>query len=325
MKTVSRVLNNEPNVATKTRQRVLAVAKTLRYSPNLAARGLASSKSYLIALIYDNSPSPNYIASVQGGAINACRENGFHLVVEPLDLSGTKASGEVERLLERLPVDGIILTSPLCDNPEILQILKRLSIPYVPITPTVPNPDMCSVKMDNISAAQEMTEYLIGQGHKKIGIITGHKDHISSELRYKGFTLAMEKAGLAINPDWVVEGDFSFRSGVKAAEIMLGSKEHPTAIFACNDDMAAGVLSVTNSKGISVPGKLSVGGFDDTPLATVITPQLTTIRQPIHQMGYRAASLLINPPQPEDALDVYMLDHKLIIRESTAKSRDFDN
>ena len=325
MKTVSRVLNNEPNVAKKTRERVLEVAKTLRYSPNLAARGLASSKSYLIALIYDNSPSPNYIGSVQGGAINACRENGFHLVVEPLDLSGAKASGEVERLLERLPVDGIILTSPLCDNPEILAILKRLSIPYVPITPTEPNPDMSSVKMDNISAAQEMTKYLIDQGHQKIGIITGHKEHVSSELRYKGFVRAMDKAGLNINLDWVVEGDFSFRSGVEAAEILLGDGEHPSAIFACNDDMAAGVISVANRKGISVPRDLSVGGFDDTPLATVINPQLTTIRQPIHQMGYQAASLLIKPPQAEEALDVYTLDHKLIIRESTAKLHDFDN
>jgi len=319
MKTVSRVLNNEPNVAKKTRERVLEAASELHYTPNLAARGLASSKSYLIALIYDNSPSPNYIAPVQRGAIDACRKNGYHLVVEPLDFSGMQAEEEVERLLERLPVDGIILTSPLCDNLEILAILKRLKIPYVPISPTLKNPDMSAVKMDNTQAAQEMTEYLINQGHQKIGIITGHSDHNSSALRYKGFVNAMEAAGLTLNLDWVVEGDFSFRSGVEAAEILLSGKDQPTAIFACNDDMAAGVISVTSNKNISVPGDLSVGGFDDTPLATIITPQLTTIRQPIHQMGYRAASLLINSPEDEDRLDVYVLDHKLIIRGSTAK------
>jgi len=320
MKTVSRVLNNEPNVAKKTRERVLEVAKALRYSPNLAARGLASSKSYLIALIYDNSPSPNYIAPVQRGAIDACRENGFHLVVEPLDISGAEAGEEVERLLERLPVDGIILTSPLCDNKKILQILNRLKIPYVPISPTHPNPDMPAVMMDNTQAAQKMTEYLIEQGHRKIGFITGHNNHHSSALRYRGFVSAIETAGLTINPNWVVEGDYSFRSGVDAAELLLGGEDSPTAIFACNDDMAAGVVSVANRKGIAVPEDLSVGGFDDTPLATIITPQLTTIRQPIHQMGHRAASLLIYPP--EERLEVYTLDHRLIVRNSTAKLSD---
>ena len=319
MKTVSRVLNNEPNVAKKTRERVLEVAKELRYSPNLAARGLASSKSYLIALIYDNSPSPNYIAPVQRGAIDACRKNGFHLVVEPLDLAADQASEEVERLLERLPVDGIILTSPLCDNLEVLAILKRLKIPYVPISPTLPNLDMSAVKMDNTQAAQEMTEYLISEGHKDIGIITGHSNHNSSALRYKGFENAMVNAGLTLNPDWIVEGDFSFRSGVQAAEALLGKGPKPTAVFACNDDMAAGVVSVANQMGLSVPKDISVGGFDDTPLATIITPQLTTIKQPIHQMGYRAASLLIKPPEEQDRQDFYVLDHRLIIRGSTLK------
>jgi len=241
------------------------------------------------------------------------------LVVEPLDLSGNEAGGEVERLLERLPVDGIILTSPLCDNLEILGILKRLKTPYVALSPKLPNTDMPVVKMDNTQAAQEITAYLIDQGHKKIGIITGHSHHNSSALRYQGFVNAMEAAGLSVNPDWVVEGDFSFRSGVEAAEVLLSRKELPTAIFACNDDMAAGVISVTTRKGMSIPEELSVGGFDDTPLATIITPQLTTIRQPIHQMGYRAASLLISPPKVEDALDVYTLNHQLVIRGSTAK------
>lgn len=325
MKTVSRVLNNEPNVAQKTRERVQAVAAELHYSPNLAARGLASSKSYLIALIYDNSPSPNYLTPVQAGAIDACREKGFHLVVEPLDLSGTEAGGEVERLLERLPVDGIILTSPLCDNPEILAILKRLKTPYVALSPKLPNADMPVVKMDNTQAAQEMTTYLIRQGHEKIGIITGHSEHNSSALRYQGFVRAMEAAGLDVSPDWVVEGDFSFRSGVEAAEALLSRDERPTAIFACNDDMAAGVVSVATRKGMSIPEDLSIGGFDDTPLATIITPQLTTIRQPIHQMGHRAASLLINPPDTKDALDVYTLNHQLIIRGSTTSAHKLTN
>ena len=188
-------------------------------------------------------------------------------------------------------------------------------------SPRNPNPDISAILMDNTQAAQEMTEYLITQGHEKIGFISGHSDHNSSALRYNGFLSAMEAAGLNINPKWVIEGDYSFRSGVEAAQILLGGEDIPTAIFACNDDMAAGVVSVANIKGIDVPRDLSLGGFDDTPLATIITPQLTTIRQPIHQMGHLAASLLINPPEAESRLETYILDHKLIIRDSSSKKR----
>lgn len=319
MKTVSRVLNNEPNVAKKTREKVLAIAKELRYSPNLAARGLASSKSYMIALTYDNSPSLNYISPIQQGAIMACRENGFHLVVEPLEMKGTNVSEEMERLLERLPVDGIILTSPLCDNPDVLAILKRLGVAYVSVSPSNPEYDVSCVVMDNTQAAYEMTEFLIREGHRNIGFIKGHPEHNSSTLRYLGFVKAIESAGIELNMDWVVGGDFSFRSGVEAAEKLLSGDVRPTAIFASNDDMAAGVVSVANRLGISVPNELSVGGFDDTPLASILWPQLTTVKQPIYQMGHCAASLLINPPDADERLGVYNLEHQLIVRESTAR------
>lgn len=317
MKTVSRVLNNEPNVAQKTRERVLKVASELHYSPNLAARGLASSKSYLIALLYDN-PSPYYIANIQKGAIDACREAGYHLVVEPIDMSGTNVSLEMERVLERLPVDGVIVTPPLSDNLEIKSILERLKINYLPVAPSIQPDEVASVKMDDVQAAYEMTEFLIGKGHSKIGFIKGHPEHSATDLRYKGYVKAMKSAGLHINSDCVAEGDFSFKSGVDAAEHLLGLNNRPTAIFASNDDMAAGVVSVASRMGISVPDELSVGGFDDTPLARILWPQLTTIKQPIYEMGFQAVNLLINPPKAEDRLLSYCLDHKLIVRESTS-------
>lgn len=317
MKTVSRVLNNEPNVAAKTRERVLAVASELNYSPNLAARGLASSKSYLIALLYDN-PSPYYIANIQKGAIAACREFGYHLVVEPINMSGMNVSQEMERILERLPVDGVIVTPPLSDSLEIKSIFERLKVSYVPVAPSVTPSEVMSVKMDDVQAAFEMTEFLISKGHTKIGFIKGHPEHSATDLRHKGFLEAMKSAGLDIDSDYVAEGDFSFKSGVDAAEHLLSLTERPTAIFSSNDDMAAGVVSVANRMGISVPDQLSVGGFDDTPLAQILWPQLTTIKQPIYEMGYQAVSLLINPPAEEDRLQSYCLDHKLVIRESTS-------
>ena len=321
MKTVSRVLNNEPNVAKKTRERVLAVATELRYSPNLAARGLASSKSYLIALLYDN-PSPYYIANIQKGAIDACREYGYHLVVEPINMSGPNVSHEMERILERLPVDGVIITPPLTDSLEIHSILTRLKITYVLVAPSVELDAVTSVKMDDIQAAYEMTEFLISKGHNKLGFIKGHPEHSATSLRYKGFLKAMASAGLDINASYIAEGDFSFKSGVDAAEHLLGLAERPTAIFASNDDMAAGVVSVASRLGISVPDKLSVGGFDDTPLAQILYPQLTTIKQPIYEMGQRAANLLMDPPNIEDRLSSYCLDHKLIVRDSTSRKSE---
>ncbi len=320
MKTVSRVLNHEPNVADKTREKVLAVAKELRYSPSLAARSLASSKSYLIALLYDNA-SPSYIANIQKGAIQACRERGYHLVAEPLNVEnmvpseGGDLSTEIERILERLPVDGAVLTPPLCDDGNVVLALQRLNIPYVPVAPISSHGNVAIVQMDDVKAAKEMTQYLISIGHKKIAFIKGHPQHSATSRRFEGFREAMRKAELEIKPEYVRSGDYLFRSGVTAADELLNLPNPPTAIFASNDDMAAGVLSVANRMGIAVPGGLSVGGFDDTPLARIVWPQMTTVRQPIEGLGFAAAKLLITKDIAKET--VQTLEHDLIVRGST--------
>ena len=320
MKTVSRVLNNEPNVAAKTRERVLAVATELRYSPNLAAKGLASSRSYLVALVYDN-PSPYYIAKIQSGAIDACRKYGYHLVPEPLDLTdeADEASQEeaVRHLLHRLPVDGVILTPPLSDSPGVVKALETMKIPFVLVAPSGRENGISSVKMDDIQAAQEMTEFLIAQGHKSIGFIKGHIEHSATALRYEGYRKAMANAGLPVGRDEVQQGDFSFRSGVTAAEELLRDRSaRPTAIFASNDDMAAGVVSVASRLGIAVPDDLSVCGFDDTPLAKILFPQLTTVQQPIYEMGYQAVKVLVDPALKNKPASTHNLDFKLVVRDS---------
>lgn len=323
MKTVSRVLNNEPNVAEKTREKVLGVAKELRYSPNLAAKGLASSKSYLLALVYDN-PSAHYISNVQSGAIEACRQFGYHLVPEPVPRMGEGAVGQraelIRNLIHKLPVDGVILTPPLSDSENVINTLKTLKIPYVLIAPSNSALKTDAVKMDDVQAAREMTEFLISKGHTSIGFIKGHIDHSATALRYQGFREAMADAHLTVHDDEVKQGDFSFKSGVKAAEALLAvEEERPTAIFASNDDMAAGVVSAASKLGIEVPKFLSVCGFDDTPLAKILSPQLTTVQQPIFEMGYQAAKVLIDPKQKDVDPATYHLDFKLIVRDSTTR------
>lgn len=321
MKTVSRVLNNEPNVAQKTRERVKAIADELRYSPNLAARGLATSKSYLIALIYDN-PSPNYIAHIQRGAIDACREAGYHLVVEPLSLrDGATREEKVKRVrsvLDRLPVDGVILTPPLSDSEALLEVLAELNIKCVRIAPKNGG-SQAFVGMDDETAAYQMTQHLLGQGHEKIAFILGHIDHAATSLRHAGYVRAMEQAGLSVSDDFVVQGDFSFESGAAAAHKLLGQKksDRPTAVFASNDDMAAAVISVAGQMGLDVPKELSVCGFDDTPLARVVWPALTTVRQPIYKMGHQAAKELVRR-SGEQAAKGQILDFEIMLRDTVA-------
>lgn len=323
IKTVSRVLNNEPNVADKTRERVQLIATELRYSPNIAARGLATSKSYLIALIYDNA-SPNYISHLQLGAIDACREAGYHLVVQPLSLKADWSRQEKIRhtrsILDRLPVDGVILTPPLGDSEAVLETLSELNIRSIRISPKVRG-DQPFVGMDDEAAAYQMTRHLLEKGHKKIAFIRGHIDHSATPLRHEGFSRAMIEAKLPVPDNLVVQGDFTFSSGVVSARELLNlpESERPTAIFASNDDMAAAVISVAGQLGISVPSDLSVCGFDDTPLAKVIWPALTTIRQPIYKMGCQAAKQLVKGVDG-DVEAGEILDFEIMIRDSVVQT-----
>lgn len=321
MKTVSRVLNNEPNVALKTRERVKAVATELRYSPNLAARGLATSKSYLVALMYDN-PSPNYIAHLQRGAIDSCREAGYHLVVQPLSLGSAKTQDEksqaIRSVLDRLPVDGVILTPPLCDSAAVLETLAELQIKCVRVAPKNGGLEPY-IAMDDKEAAYQMTQHLIENGHKKIGFIKGHVGHSATALRYEGYLSAMEEVDLYVSPKLVVQGDFSFESGSQAARALLSlpKPERPTAIFASNDDMAAAIFSIAGQLGLDLPRELSVCGFDDTPLAQVVWPSLTTVRQPIYRMGYQAAQHLVASPDERGEAE-QILDFEIMLRDSVA-------
>ncbi|MBU4434056.1 MAG: LacI family DNA-binding transcriptional regulator [Alphaproteobacteria bacterium] len=318
IKTVSRVLNREPNVKADTRDRVQAAVAALHYRPNISARSLAGSKAYLIGVFFDN-PSPGYITDVQLGAIARCREEGYHLIVEPIDSTAADLEAQIAPMLATLRMDGVILTAPVCDHPVVLAALEREGVPYVRISPGGELDRSASVGMDDRLAAYEMTKHLIGLGHSDIGFIMGHPDHGASRARHQGFMAAMADSGLTVRSERVEQGYFSFRSGFEAAERLLGGEDRPTAIFASNDDMALGVMAVANRLRLNVPETLSVAGFDDTPGAKVVWPQLTTVRQPISAMAGAAADMLLNGVTWEegDAPPSKLLDFELVIREST--------
>ena len=315
IKTVSRVLNKERYVQADTRARVEAAVKALSFSPSQAARSLAGKRSFQIALIYDNH-SPFYIHQIQDGIWARCREAGVRMLAQPADVASPTLAAEVGGLIDETHVDGIILSSPVTDAPEVLGELERRGIPFVRISPGTNHAMTSSVFMDDVQAADDMTTHLINHGHRRIGFIVGHPNHMASDQRLFGYRRALDRAGIAFEPGLVRPGLFDFASGTAAAEALLDLAEAPTAIFASNDDMAAGVLAVAHRRGIEVPGALSVAGFDDTELASAVWPPLTTICQPTRDLAYTAAALLF---EKLDGVEHRRLGHELVVRGSTAR------
>jgi len=323
IKTVSRVVNREPNVREKTRETVQAAIEALKYRPNQAARGLAGRRSYLMGVLYDN-PSPSYLANLQAGVLTACTAASYGLALSPVSHSAPDMVDTVIAWLKHTNIDGAILTPPLSDNIALVTAIKALGVPCVAVSSPGPGSgpaNVPAVVIDEEEAARQMTVHLISAGHKNIGFIKGHPDHYASSHRYAGFKAAMEEAGLVVDTALVKQGYFDFASGKAAGELLLGAANRPSAIFASNDDMAAGVMHVAHQLKLEIPGDLAVVGFDDTPLSRQIWPSLTTIRQPIRLIGERATELLLQAISRDTAATnpvLHQLDFELKARGSSA-------
>lgn len=317
MKTVSRVLNKERYVSEKTRLRVERAVAELNFRPSVAARILAGKRSYQIALIYDNH-SPHYIHQIQTGVWARCIEEGVRLLAQPSDATSPNLAREIGGMIDQTQVDGVILSSPVTDAPGALEELEQRGISYVRISPGTDYDRSSSVSMDDVQAADDMTSHLIALGHLRIGFIIGHPNHTASDQRLFGYRRALDKAGITFEPKYVRPGAFDFSSGEAAADVLLDLPHPPTAIFASNDDMAAGVLTVAHRRGMAVPRDLSVVGFDDTALASQLWPPLTTVRQPTRDLAYAAAGLLFDAAHE---LVHRRLPHELVLRASTSAPR----
>ncbi len=321
IKTVSRVMNNEPNVREETRAKVREAANRLQYRPNLLARSLAGSRSFLVGLFYDN-PSSSYVTDIQKGVIDRCRESGYHVLTEPQDSLAPDLGRAISSLLATIRLDGVVLTPPLCDMASVLEAVEAAGVPYVRISPYSYPGRSALVEMDDARAAYDMTRHLLELGHRDIGFVRGHPEHGSSHRRYDGFMKAMYEAGLAPNGEWIRQGYNSFASGVEAARgLFAPGARLPTAVFANNDEMAFGVMACAQQAGVKVPDQVSIVGFDDTPGALLIWPHLTTIRQPVTEMAYAAADILLSrdeyPSGVERAVLERQLPFELVRREST--------
>jgi len=313
VKTVSRVLNGHPYVSADTRARVEEAMKALEFRPSVAARILSGAKSNQVALIYDNH-SPYYMFQIQTGCWDVCRAKGIRLLAQPVDVADPDVGDQVRGLVTETQVDGIILSSPVTDCEPVLRALEAMDIPFVRISPGTNHALTSSVFMDDAQAADDMTTHLINAGHRRIGFIKGHPNHKGSEDRLAGYRRALDRAGIAFDPVLVCDGEFDFDSGVRGAGRLLDLPEPPTAIFASNDDMAAGVLAVAHDRNIELPTQLSVAGFDDTTLARTVWPPLTTIHQPMAELAQTAAEILIEGGD----ITHRRLPHQLIERASVA-------
>jgi LacI family transcriptional regulator len=189
-------------------------------------------------------------------------------------------------------VEGVILSPPLSGREELVERLREGHMPLALIAP--PLAGSCAVRVDDEAAAVAATRHLLELGHRRIGFIAGHPDHAAAAARQRGYERALREAGIEPEPRLAEPGEFTFESGRRAAFRLLGGRRRPTAILASNDDMAAGAISAAHASGLELPRELSVAGFDDSPLAAMLWPPLTTMRQPIAEMAGFATSLLLD-------------------------------
>jgi LacI family transcriptional regulator len=321
-KTVSRVINESPFVREETRTRVTEIMKRVGYTPDPQARGLAFRRSFLVGLIYDNPNAP-YVINIQEGALAALRRMGYELVVHPCDRSSPEFLSEIRQLIGRQKLDGVVLLPPVSEIPALSELLKRLECPYVRVlSAALDETDNLVLSRDRESSA-EVAEHLARLGHTRIAMISGPDSYRSSRERLIGFSQALSERGLKLDPQFIAEGSYTFESGAACAEHLLSLSPRPTAIFAGNDETAAGVYRTAYLRGLKIPDDLTVVGFDDSPLASRLCPSLTTMRQPIRDMGRIAAEKLIakiaDVPGPSTAAST-LFPH-LVVRESSGRPK----
>ena len=292
-KTVSRVINREPSVGEALKARVWAAADELNYQPNLSARQMRGGASF-IAFIYDN-PNSHYVIDMQHGILDECKKQGYELLIHPTDSTSPGVIDELTRLAATSHIAGLVLTPPFSESSELIESLLAKKISFVRILSGSCVPDTLGpcIFVDDFQAAYDVTTYLIGLGHRDIGFLGGSEAHRSSVERLNGYRAALTDNGLAPDASLILAGDYNFESGTDRTNTLFQRHPRPTAIFACNDEIAAGALFAARIDNVAVPQELSIAGFEDSPFSRQTWPKLTTAHQPNTSIAECAASMLI--------------------------------
>lgn len=326
IKTVSRVLNNSASVTAQTRDHVMEVMRKLSYRPSPTARTLAGHKSLLVGMPFDSS-AVRYVTEVQMGTLSTLRAANYQVVMHACDAYASDVVDEIVTFVQRVRVDGIILAPPLSHMETIVEALLAQSVPVVKIASPRRADFARNVFTNEREACAAMVKYLADNGHARIGFVAGPAACTASEQRYLGYLDGLLQADLPVVPTLIKRGVNSVASGMACGRELLVQRrdQRPTAIFASNDEMAAGVLRAAHDLQIHVPGELSVAGFEDAPIASQVWPRLTTIRQPIRTMAERAAALLMEQLRGQDPATegreatLHVVESSLIVRQSTAR------
>lgn len=323
IKTVSRVTNNEPSVKQATVDKVNDAIKALDYQPNLAARNLAGTKSYVIGFIYDN-PNAYYVIDMQNGILSSCKDMGYELLIHPCNAKSDSICDELTTMVKHARLAGLVLTPPLSEDPKVLKALDEIDANYVRIIAgdKIKEDTGLAVLVNDKHGAVSITQHLIDLGHKKIAFLSGDQHHESTKERLTGFTQAMTSNKLGVDENDIIAGQYSFESGVEGAKELLhrDKADRPTAIVACNDEIAAGALFAARLEGVEIPNQLSIVGFEDSPFSRQTWPKLTTVHQPNQKIAQIATELLIAKRRSISAEQAKIFIPEPVIRDSSSEA-----
>lgn len=320
-KTVSRVINDSPSVRPDTRAQIKEIIKETGFTPNPQAQALALRRSFLIGLVYDN-PSPQYLANMQRGILDALEGTRYQLVLRPCQRSDPDYHTKILSFVQQHNPFGLIFVPSVSEDVELVTKLEALNCHFVSIASVDLGDPARQIKTADAEGAKFAARHLAKLGHKRIAHIHGPELFMSARERRAGFAEGLAEFGLELKADLTIEGAYTYDSGVKCATKLLLMKDRPTAIFAGNDEMAMGVYFAARKAGIRIPEDLSVVGYDDTPIVSRIWPPMTSVRSPIREVGGKIAKLLISSDKTEEKIGMsspQTITMDLIIRSSTAR------
>ena len=316
MATVSRVVNGNPNVKPATRKKVLEAIERLGYRPNAVARGLASKKTTTVGVIIPDISSI-FFAELARGIEDIATMYKYNIILCNSDQNQDKEIHLINTLLEK-QVDGIVFMGGHITEEHVDQF-KRSPVPVVLAATLDTNKEIPSVNIDYKQAVYDAITHLIEEGHKRIGMLSGTLDDpVNGYQKFSGYREALENAGISFEEELIAIGDYTYDSGIDAMQSFLELKEKPTAIFASTDEMALGVIHGAQDQGYSIPDDFEVVGFDNTRLATMVRPTLTTVVQPMYDIGAVSMRLLTKLMNKEEVTDqIVVLPHRIEFRQST--------
>ena len=320
-KTVSRVINESPLVNDATRQGIQRLINDIGYRPDPQARGLAFRRSYLVGMIYDN-PTPQYVVNIQLGILDVLRDTGYELVVHPCDRKSDTFIEDARKFIEVQKLYGVILTPSVSEDERLAEILREVGCAYIRIASIALDMERRMIVTNDRMGSREAARHLAQLGHTRIALVAGRRSFRSAHERRAGFEEGLAEFGISIPSEYILQGDYTFESGFALGADILDLEPAPTAVFASNDEMAAGVLQALHIAGQTPPDALSVVGFDDFETATRVWPRLTTVRTPAREIGTLAAERLFEFHDENAKVGVNETIPRLIERDSTRRPRE---